>query len=154
MLGWQRLLSIAWRKLNAGESDSMQNIKRHITLMCLAAVGLGLAGCGSDDKSSADSSTKTAASTMTKAAAGSNASQMVAPGDQIGASALAPQGDCPKGYACTRVLFPANERVCMKPGEALAPNCNDKGQCPDMPNADCVDTGTTGKICTQFCKVP
>lgn len=136
----------------------MQNLKSHITVMCLAAVGLTFTGCSSEEEPSEDMDTSTkmsAASSATGkgAAAGANASKMVEPGDQIGNSAAAPQGDCPEGYACTRVLFPENERVCMKPGETLAPACNDKEQCPDMPGAGCVDTGTAGKLCTQFCKV-
>lgn len=133
----------------------MQNLKSHITVMCLAAVGLTFSGCSSEEEPSQETETsmKASSSTSKSAAAGSAASKMVAPGDQIGASSDAPQGDCPKGYACTRVLFPENERICMKPGEALAPACDDKDQCPDMPEAACIDGGTTGKLCAQFCKV-
>jgi hypothetical protein len=151
---------LVWGKATARECDSMRKFNNHITVMYLAFLGVsGFAGCAEDDsKPDTPPEQMTAASkAKTKddkgAAAGSGAGAMVAPGDQIGASAVAPPGDCAEGFACTRVLFPENERVCMKPGDTLAPSCDDKGQCPGLPNADCIDTGTTGKLCTQFCKV-
>lgn len=130
----------------------MTKLTSKCAAVCLLALGLTLTGCAKDEDSG--EATSTAASTAMKpAAAGSSASAPVAPGDQIGASTSAPQGDCPEGFACTRVLFPENERVCMKPGETLAPACDASDKCPEVPKAECIDTGTTGKLCTQFCKV-
>lgn len=119
-------------------------------LLGLAAV-LALSPACSGDESSGTAEGAQMGMTVSSQA-GSGASD---PDDSepIGSTASSPQGDCPDGYVCTRVVFPENSRVCMKPGEILAPACGPEGACPGLPRAECVDAGPGGLVCTQFCSV-
>src|SRR5687768_7058881 len=131
------LHALQFRTVNLGERAQMRSFLEQLAVACLVAAGLASNGCGQGD-GGADTATQQMQATMTKAAAaGAAASATLAPGDQLGASAAAPQGDCPEGLACTRVLFPENERVCMKPGEMFAPACTADDKCPDVPKAEC-----------------
>ena len=128
----------------------------HTLLLHVAVVGFAcLSACGHDDTSTSTNPMKAAAGAMSSASqAGVSGGSAINPDDQVGSSATAPQGDCPDGFGCTKVVYPAGSRLCLKRGESFAPSCDGTGKCPDLPMADCADPGLGTKVCSQFCNVP
>jgi hypothetical protein len=115
--------------------------------MCLLAIA-ELSACGGSDDTKTGSGTQPS---KASASAGSKAISTAGASSAAGQGASETRGTCPADYICMAVVFPANEHLCMKPGEVLAPGCQ-SGDCSALPGATCLDAGFgAGMVCYLSC---
>lgn len=130
---------------------SRQLLSMHVAALSFACS----AACGHADTENIQNPMKAAAgATSSSVQAGASGGSPHASIDDVGTSATSPQGTCPDGFGCARVVYPTGSRLCLKRGESFAPSCDVTGKCPDLPMAECTDPGLGTKVCSEFCEVP